>query len=178
MTCGANCWKDGKLWKIVCSEKETKKKPSITIPSNFPGTVTVTPGEEPYPDDENNQIGPVTSEPTRQPEIGPTTPEPTRQPQIGPTVPVTPPIPIQGGKPVGSSRPSQNFNANQYGCDTHDGYKSCRYGIGTGPNAGHTKESGNQATPVSSLIGNSNHFYAIFHFHTQSQSGSGKGKPI
>ena len=60
-------------------------KPSITIPPNFPDTVTLTPGEEPYPEqptDEGPQqeIPPMIPswEPPRQPEIGLITPEPPR----------------------------------------------------------------------------------------------------
>src|SRR5215469_15485337 len=77
---------------------------------------------------------------------------------------------------VGSSRPSQLFDANSYGCSTHDGYKSCRYGIGTGPNSNPVKEAGNQTTPVSTLIGNSQHFFAIYHFKTQARTGQ-HGQP-
>ena len=58
MKCGSNCYKNGKLYKIVCSEaerealyppKKTKKK-SITVPANFPSDVTISPGETPYPE--------------------------------------------------------------------------------------------------------------------------------
>jgi len=77
---------------------------------------------------------------------------------------------------VGSSRPSQLFDANSYGCSTHDGYKSCRYGIGTGPNSKPVKEAGNQTTPVSTLIDNSQHFFAIYHFKTQARTGQ-HGQP-
>jgi hypothetical protein len=85
------------------------------------------------------------------------------------------------GTAVGSSKPSQLFHgtstgANKYGCSTHDGYKSCRYGIGTGPTGNKLEEAGNQTTPVSTLIGNSQHFFAIYHFKTQSLTHM-PGKP-
>jgi hypothetical protein len=83
--CGSNCTKNNRLYKIVCSQweenslfpavvpekhgaslKETreimKQYPSITVPPNFPGSVTVTPSREdqnePYLPDESESQGP------------------------------------------------------------------------------------------------------------------------
>lgn len=114
MKCGSNCYKDGKLWKIVCSEKERealypktkKKQPSVTIPPNFPDTVTISPGEESYPEQAGDepsqpdipipplQLAPGQDQQPIQPTIPPTTPG------RGPTQTVPPQIvttPIQGG---------------------------------------------------------------------------------
>jgi hypothetical protein len=97
---GANCWKNGRLWKIVSSEKESAslypKKPSITVPSNFPGSVTVTPGggdEGPYPETDIGGEGPAQ-------DVGPTSPDwnPHSSDDTSSTPPTTPATPPAVGQ--------------------------------------------------------------------------------
>jgi hypothetical protein len=189
------CWKKDRLYKITClgsHDKEgkmksrEKKTPSLTVPPNLPNQVVITPGMTPYPEDDQQEAGATdnpsdipsqdigtptyTPEPSRQPEIGSVTPLPHHQPEIGPTTP------LQGTTPcnaVGHSSPTQNKNFTN-GCGKgNDSWISCRAGIGTGPNGNTTPESGNQKIPVSTLIKNSQHYYAIYHFSTQKQTSGG-----
>jgi hypothetical protein len=51
MKCSSNCWKGQKLYKITCSESERKaiypsKTKTITVPPNFPNSVTITSGDQ------------------------------------------------------------------------------------------------------------------------------------
>src|SRR5215469_1146765 len=59
LDCGAHCTRNGKLYQVVCGgmEKPPKKtkthrpSPSLTVTPNFPGSVTISPGETPYPEE-------------------------------------------------------------------------------------------------------------------------------
>ena len=193
MKCDSNCYKDGKLWMIVCSESalypsSDKKAKKLTIPANFPSDVTVTPtGDEPYPEDTTPTEGPQQDIPPLQlapgqdqqqilPTIPPTTPGRGPTQTTPPQTITTTPSPSSCSA-VGSSSPTQNKNFTD-GCGHgNDKWISSRAGIGTGPNGNTTPESGNQKVPVSTLIKNSQHFHAIYHFKTGIQTGS-KGQPI
>ena len=50
---GSQCkGKEGEHEKHTTTTKKKEKKPSITVPANFPSDVTITPaGDEPYPED-------------------------------------------------------------------------------------------------------------------------------
>lgn len=63
-----------------------------------------------------------------------------------------------------------------YHANDGTGYQ-CRAGIGTGPDGHPTPEAGHDTQSVSDRIGNSDHFYATYHFHTQPGS-HGKGQPF
>lgn len=94
MTCGSTCWKDSKLYKINCptgETKETKKqKKSLVVPPNFPSQVTVTPGEEPYPEDQD--VGGIQL--------------PSDQTPTYPTIPSTSPTPITPPQPIITTPPN------------------------------------------------------------------------
>ena len=187
MKCGSNCYKDGKLWKIVCSEAERealyppagphKKKPSITVPAHFPSDVTISPGETPYPEvgdtpgGEDVPIPPLQLAPGQQP-ITPTIPPgaPGQAPTPSAPAPSLKPIPTTPtpGKAVGHSSGG--------GCNTKDGYPSCRFAIGCECDGKKSSEDGGQdGQPVSKLIGNATSFYAIWDFHGGGWSTGGKG---
>ncbi len=144
------------------------KKKSITVPAHFPSDVTISPGEDPYPPTEeaggqprSSDMPPLQLAPSDQQQILPTIPStvPGRGPtQTTPTQKVYPSAPTGPGKAVGHS--------NGGGCNTKDGYPSCRFAIGCECDGKKSSEDGGQdGVKVSDLIGNSPSFYAIWNFH-------------
>ena len=84
-------------------------------------------------------------------------------PSIQPTIPGG-----GGGTPVGQSSGG--------GCNTKDGYPSCRFAIGCECNGKKSSEDGGQdGQPVSKLIDNATSFYAIWDFHGGGWSTGSKG---
>ena len=171
MKCGSNCYKNGKLYKIVCSEaerealyppKKTKKK-SITVPANFPSDVTISPGETPYPevgDEPGGQDVPLTDLLPGQKQIIPTIPPgaPGQAPTPSTPAPQLKPIPTGPGKAVGQRTCGK--------CNHKDPWDSCRCAIGSECNGKKSDEDGGQdGVKVSDLIGNSPSFYAVWTFH-------------
>jgi hypothetical protein len=119
---GANCWKDGRLYKVVSSKRERdevypavvpekhgaspketreilRQYPSLTVPPYFPGRVTVSPTDqnEPYPaeSEESPPLIPKPGKTLRPPQSSQTlTPTP-------PSSPPSPPAPPYGPSPSG-----------------------------------------------------------------------------
>jgi len=62
LNCGSMYTKHGHIYQVVCGavtkppkehkKKTTKSQRSLTVPPNFPGSVTISPGETPYPSEE------------------------------------------------------------------------------------------------------------------------------
>ncbi|MGB8934176.1 MAG: hypothetical protein WCC17_03610 [Candidatus Nitrosopolaris sp.] len=165
-------------------KKKTPKTKKISIPPNFPDTIEITHGEEPYPEEQGVQESPQAPTSDIPPlELSPGQDQQPIYPTIPPTTPgrgptlATPPQTIittpSSCDAVASSSPTQSKNFTN-GCGKgNDAWISCRAGIGTGPNGNTTPESGNQKIPVSTLIKNSQHFHAIYHFKTQDTTDRG-----
>jgi len=90
----AECRKDEK--REQSKKKHKKKTPSITVPPNFPGSVTISPGETPYPED---NFQPHCNPPYWTPNIGgyQPSPSPSPSPSQGPSY--NPPSSDQSGGP-------------------------------------------------------------------------------